>query len=128
MPLIFSGPVTGWPPMWMRALAGHLQAGGQLHEGALAAARRADDGDELALVHLQRDVLDREVALRQQLVVVGQPDVAEIDESVDDAVARLDVVDGRVGVGHHFLDALGEGRQEGLHRLPGSPSASWAWR
>jgi hypothetical protein len=75
MPLIFNGPVDA-----DAALAGHLQPGGELHEGALAATRRADDGDELALVHLQRDVLHRELALGEQLIVVGQPDVVEIDE------------------------------------------------
>jgi hypothetical protein len=79
MPEIFSGPVTGWPSMRMRP-AGHAQPGGQLHEGGLAAARGPDDGDELALFHLQVDGLDREVVLAQQFVVVGEPDVAEIDE------------------------------------------------
>jgi hypothetical protein len=62
------------------AFAGHLQAGGQLHEGGLAAARWPDDGDELALFDLQIDVFHRKVVFGQQLVVVGQPDILEINE------------------------------------------------
>jgi hypothetical protein len=62
------------------AFAGHLQTRGQLHEGGLAAARWPNDGDELALLDLQVDVFDSEVVLRQQLVVVGQPDILEINE------------------------------------------------
>ena len=52
MPLIFSGPVTGAPPMRIVPRLGMLQPGRQLHEGRLAAARRADDRDELAVVQL----------------------------------------------------------------------------
>jgi hypothetical protein len=63
MPEIFSGPVTGAPSMRILPIVGHLQAGGQLHEGRLAAARRADDGDEFALLGLQVDGLDGEVVL-----------------------------------------------------------------
>ena len=80
MPEIFSGPVTGWPSMLDLAHAGHLQPGGELHECRLAATRGADDGDELATFDLEVDVLHRKDVLGQQLVVVGQPDLVEIDE------------------------------------------------
>jgi hypothetical protein len=59
------------------ALAGPFQARGQLHEGGLAAARRAHDGNELALLHAEVDVFNGKLAFGQQLIVVGQPDVFE---------------------------------------------------
>ncbi len=60
----------------------HLQAGGKLHEGGLAAARGSDNGDEFALTHLQVNRLDREMLLLQHLAVVGEPDIPEIDKPV----------------------------------------------
>jgi ribonuclease E len=62
------------------ALRRHAQAGGELHEGGLAAPGRPDDGDELALAHFQIDGLHRELPLLEQFVVVGQPDIREVDK------------------------------------------------
>jgi hypothetical protein len=64
------------------AHAGHAQAGGQFHKGGLTAARRPDDGNELARAQLQVDGLHRKLVLLQQMVVVGQPDIAEIHKPV----------------------------------------------
>ena len=64
------------------AFARTFEPGRELHEGGFAATRGADDGDELALLDLQVDVFHRKMVLRQQGLVVGQPDVLEIDESV----------------------------------------------
>ena len=63
-PMIFSGPVTARAVDQDRARRRHAcRPGRELHEGRLAAARRPDDGDELARADLQVDVLDRELAL-----------------------------------------------------------------
>ena len=62
------------------ALGGAAQTRGELHESGFAATRRSHDGDELALFDLEVDVFDRKVVLRQQLVVVGQPNVLKVDE------------------------------------------------
>ena len=71
------------------AFAGQIQARGELHERALAAAAGPDDGDEFTFVHLQRDVFHRVHALGQQFVVVGKPDVLEVDKGGHGDVARL---------------------------------------
>ena len=44
------------------AAAGLGEAGHQVEQGALAAARVADQGDELALIDLQVDVLEGDIA------------------------------------------------------------------
>jgi hypothetical protein len=41
---------------------GELQAGCELHQGGFSATRRADDGRELAAIHLDRKVFDGERA------------------------------------------------------------------
>ena len=56
-----------------------LQPGHQLHQGRLAAARRADDGGELALADRQRQLVDSEHAA---LPAVGMGDVLDVDEAV----------------------------------------------
>ena len=58
MPASFTGAPTCLPSTITVPFAGKLQAGGELHQGGLAAARGADDGGELALVHLEVQVLD----------------------------------------------------------------------
>jgi len=62
------------------APGGLFQACGEFHESRFAATRGAHDGDELALANLQVDVFYSKVVLRQQVFVVGQPDILEIDE------------------------------------------------
>ena len=74
------------------AIAAHRTLGGiaepeqQLHERRLSRARRADDADDLAVRHVERDVLENRAAL-----FVLEPDVVERDvtDVVDpSAVAR----------------------------------------
>jgi hypothetical protein len=71
-----SGPVTGW--LSIAAFCGRLQSGRELHESGFTAAGRANDGNELALPGLQRDIFDREFGR----LVVGEVDVFKIDERV----------------------------------------------
>ena len=60
------------------AARGRQQAGDQLHDSRLAAARRPDDGDELALVDAERGIGKGQGRVLAQ--PVGQADVLEIDE------------------------------------------------
>jgi hypothetical protein len=53
MPLIFSGPVTGCPPMWMRPLLGIFRPVVSFMKVLLPQPAGPDDGDELALATLQ---------------------------------------------------------------------------
>ena len=66
MPAIFTGLVTGFARDRDRALERKLQAGRELHQGGLAAAGRADDGGELALLDRDRQPLDREARRRRR--------------------------------------------------------------
>jgi len=54
------------------------QARRELHKRRFAAPGRADDGNEFLLAQRQRYILDRVAAL----LVIGEVDVAEIDECV----------------------------------------------
>ena len=51
--------VTSRPPISMRARILHLEAGDHPQQGGLAAARRAEEADELALLDGERDVVER---------------------------------------------------------------------
>ena len=61
-----------------RAFARKLQAGGKLHQGGLAAARRPDDSGELALVHLQVQAPDGGQAVLGPRIDMG--DVVNVDK------------------------------------------------
>src|SRR3546814_2914342 len=62
-----------------QAVAGLQQAGHQLHQGRLAAAGRADHGDELAFLDIEGKVLDREGFLFG--LAIDQIDAVDLDES-----------------------------------------------
>ena len=78
MPEIFSGPVTGRPSIRMRPREGIFRP--------VASFMKVDlpqpDGPTMAMnspcAHRQVDGLDRVLALREQVFVVGEPDVLEI--------------------------------------------------
>ena len=52
------GPATGWPSSRTRPARRLDEAADDVHQGRLAAARRADDRDELALADLEADAVD----------------------------------------------------------------------
>src|SRR5690606_33409947 len=54
----------------------------ELHEGRLAAAGRADDGDELAIARLEVDVLHGEFIAGLERFAIGQPDTLEVYECI----------------------------------------------
>ena len=80
MPVILSGPSTSRPSITTVPRDGRRKP--------VASFMKVDlpqpDGPTMAmnspLLDLQRDVLDGEAAGAQQLVVVGEPDVIEVDE------------------------------------------------
>ncbi len=88
MPVIFSGPVTGAAVDQDRARATACCR-------PVASFMKVDlpqpEGPTMAMnspcADLQVDGLDRELALGQQLLVVGEPDVLEVDEGVAAAAA-----------------------------------------
>ena len=75
-----NGSCTGWSRMRMRAAGGRHEAGDQLEQGALAAAARPHQRDELVLADLERDVVDgrHEVASPRP---IGLLDVVEADHA-----------------------------------------------
>ena len=50
---------TSRPPISMRARVLHLEAGDHAQQRGLAAARRTEEADELALLDVERDVVER---------------------------------------------------------------------
>ncbi len=80
MPLIFSGPVTGAPPMWIVPLLGIFRP--------VVSFMKVDlpqpEGPTMAMNSPSPTCSEMSSTAKwpcgQQLVVVGEPDVAEIDE------------------------------------------------
>ena len=80
MPLIFSGPVTGWPSIRIRPIDGIFSP--------VVSFMKVDlpqpDGPTMAMNSPWRtfevDRLDRKVVLGEQFFVVGEPDVLKVNE------------------------------------------------
>ena len=112
MPVIFSGPVTGWPSMRIVPLLGIFSP--------VVSFMKVDlpqpEGPTMAMnspwLTCSVDVLDRELLLREQFVVVGEPDVRRKSTKAPVASARLT----SSPRGRMFSSALR--RQEGSRSTP----------
>ena len=66
--------VTSRPPISIEPSGDLLEAGDHAQQRRLPAAGRADEHDELAVVDLQRDVVDRDDVAAEPLRDMGQAD------------------------------------------------------
>ncbi len=114
MPEILSGPVTGWPSMRILPIEGIFRPVVSFMKVDLPQPEGPTMAMNSPCFTLQVDGLDREVIGGEQLLVVGEPDVLEIDEA-----ARRSARPPSLGVGRMFSSVARAAGSEPFHTASG---------